>query len=164
LDTCTLISLVKTNLTEDFWALIQQSHHDLVIDSDVFTEAVEQGRLFNHPDAEDVNGFLIDKQIPILSTDITSELPKYRDPGETSCAILSSESGVVLTGDIKARKRFQKYHIPCLGLDEYFFNQLRLNYLSVENFRKILMSLESINAISPERKLFYFRNMEGNLL
>lgn len=56
-----------------------------MIDSSVYEEVIEKGISNDYSDAYKAREFIEKNQIPIISVDLSSDLSKFRDPGETSC-------------------------------------------------------------------------------
>ena len=105
LDACTLIYLIKTDMFSKFMTLVE---FPVVIDSSVYQEVVVYGKKNKYPDANDAEISLNEFKIPVISIDISEELFRFRDPGETSCYILAKEDGICLTSDDRAYKKFIK--------------------------------------------------------
>ena len=82
LDANALIYLVKSGLSQEFFKL---SDDNVVIDSSVYEEVIEKGISNDYSDAYKAREFIEKNQIPIISVDLSSDLSKFRDPGETSC-------------------------------------------------------------------------------
>ncbi len=148
LDANALIYLVKTELSQDFFDLLED---EVVIDKSVYDEVIKKGIENKYPDAYNAKIFLEKNQIPIIPVDIKAELPKFRDPGETSCYILGKEEGVCISSDIRANKKFKKYNIGFLELDTFFYNQLKNEKITKKKFINILKELKSVNGTSANR-------------
>ena len=107
LDANTLIYLVKLNLHEEFIKLIDTGK--IIIDSSVYDEVVVKGIKNNYPDAHVAKKFLQQHQISVIPIDISNDLHKFRDAGETSCALLAlheDSNRICITSDIRALKKF----------------------------------------------------------
>ena len=148
LDANALIYLVKTGLTQEFSTLIED---DVVIDKSVYNEVVEKGIEYKFPDAYNAKDFLERNQIPIIPTDIKSDLSKFRDPGETSCYILAKKEGICISSDIRANKKFKKLGIAFIELDTFFYNQLLKKKIDKKRFINILNELKGVNGTSANR-------------
>lgn len=148
LDANALIYLVKTDLTQEFVDLIKD---DVVIDKSVYDEVVENGIEHKYPDAYSAKDFLEKNQIPIIPVDIKSELPKFRDPGETSCYILAKEEGICISSDVRANKKLKNLNVAFLELDTFFYNQLLKKEISKKRFITILDNLKSVSGTSANR-------------
>lgn len=148
LDANALIYLVKTGLSQEFTNL---SEVDLVIDKNVYNEVVEKGMECKYPDAYNAKDFLEKNQIPIIPTDISSDLSKFRDPGETSCYILAKKEGICISSDIRANKRFKNLNVAFMELDTFFYNQLLKKRINKKRFITILNDLKGVNGTSANR-------------
>ena len=94
LDACTLIYLIKAKLFKQFIDLVK---YPVVIDSNVNQEVVIDGKTNNYSDAFEAEALLNEFRIPIISIDISKDLYRFSDPGETSCFLLAIEQGVCIT-------------------------------------------------------------------
>ena len=148
LDANALIYLVKTDLTQEFVDLIKD---DVVIDKNVYNEVVEKGIDNKYPDAYSAKDFLEKNQIPIIPVNIKSELPKFRDPGETSCYILAKEEGICISSDVRANKKLKNLKVAYLELDTFFYNQLLKKKISKKRFITILDKLKNVSGTSANR-------------
>ena len=148
MDANALIYLVKTDLVQEFIDIIED---DTVIDKSVYNEVVEEGIENKYPDAYIAKDFLEKNQIPIIPVDIKSELPKFRDPGETSCYILAKEEGVCISSDVRANKKLKNLNVAFLELDTFFYNQLMKKTISKKRFIEILNDLKLVNGTSANR-------------
>lgn len=148
LDANALIYLVKTDLAQGFIDIIED---DVIIDKSVYNEVVEKGIENKYPDAYSAKDFLEKNQIPIIPVDIKSELPKFRDPGETSCYLLAKEEGVCLSSDVRANKKLRNLNVAFLELDTFFYNQLMKKNISKKRFINILDKLKSVSGTSANR-------------
>lgn len=157
LDACTLIYLIKADLFSKFMNLTE---YPVVIDSSVYQEVVINGKANNFSDASDAEISLNKFKIPVISIDISEELNRFRDPGETSCYILAKEDGVCLTSDDRAYKKFLKAEQKVMRLDSFYFEKLDRNQLTEAEFIKILKKLESFNATKPKSFLFFLEKLQ----
>ena len=157
LDACTLIYLIKADLFSKF---INLTEYPVVIDSSVYQEVVINGKANNFSDARDAEISLNKFKIPVISIDISEELNRFRDPGETSCYILAKEDGVCLTSDDRAYKKFLKAEQKVMRLDSFYFEKLDRNQLTEAEFVKILKKLESFNATKPKSFLFFLEKLQ----
>ena len=153
LDANTLIYLVKANLSQEFINLID---NEIIIDKSVYNEVVEKGIENNYPDAYLVESFLEVNQIPIIPVNITSELSKFRDPGETSCYILAKSEGLCISSDIRAIKKFNNFQIPCIQLDTFFYKQFLNKKIRRNKCISILRDLKNVNGTSANRISIFF--------
>ena len=157
LDANTIIYLIKLSLQENFMEYHKKTQ--IFIDTSVYSEVVEKGMKNNYPDAITAKKFLQNYKIPIISIDVSEHIHKFRDAGETSCAILAlnkKTEGVCISSDKKAIKKFEGYNIPCAQLDTLYYNWFLKAKLKEEDFFNILYKLEKIFAINPERIIFYY--------
>lgn len=148
LDANALIYLVKTGLSQEF---IKLNEGEIIIDKNVYNEVVEEGIENKYPDAYIAKDFLEKNQIPIIPTDIKSDLPKFRDPGETSCYILAKKEGICISSDIRANKKFKDFNIAFMELDTFFYNQFQKKSIDKKRFINILNKLKSVNGTSANR-------------
>lgn len=157
LDANTIIYLIKSNLQENFMEYHKKSQ--IFIDTSIYTEVVENGLNNNYPDAIAAKEFLQNYKIPIISIDVSKQIHKFRDAGETSCAILAlnkKTEGVCISSDKKAIKKYAMHNIPYAQLDTVYYNLFLKEKLKEEEFFSILYKLEEIYAINPERIMFFF--------
>ncbi len=157
LDANALIYLIKLNLQEKFMEYHKKSQ--IFIDTSVYTEVVEKGLKNNYPDAITAKKFLQNYKIPIIPIDVSEHIHKFRDAGETSCAILAlnkKTEGVCISSDKKAIKKFAAYNIPYTQLDTVYYNLFLKAKLREEEFFNILYKLEKIFAINSERIIFFY--------
>jgi predicted nucleic acid-binding protein len=157
LDSCTLIYLIKAKLFSEFMDLIK---FPLVIDSSVYEEAVIKGKVKKYPDAGEVEFALIKFKIPVISIDISQDLNRFNDPGETSCYILAKEDGICLTSDDRAYKKFISEDLKVMKVDTFYFELLNKNHISEDEFFRILKKLEIINATKPKSILFFMEKLK----
>lgn len=148
LDANAFIYLIKTDLAEEFMKLIEE---ELVIDKSVHYEVIEKGIEEKYPDAYKAKDFLEKNQIPIIPTDIKSDLSFFRDPGETSCYLLAKKEGICISSDIKANKKFRDLNVAFMELDTFFYNQLLNKKINRRRFISILDKLKSVNGTSANR-------------
>lgn len=148
LDANALIYLVKAGLSQRFFKLLDD---EVVIDRSVYEEVVENGIENNYPDAYIGRDFLEKNQIPIIPVEISPELSKFRDPGETSCYILAKSEGVCISSDIRANKKLNNFQVPCMQLDTFFYNQYLKKKFDKKEFLIILNDLKKINGTSANR-------------
>ncbi|MHA1378115.1 MAG: hypothetical protein ACTSRG_07010 [Candidatus Helarchaeota archaeon] len=123
----------------------------MVVDKNVYDEVVNKGIENKYPDAYNANDFLERNQIPIIPVDISLDLSKFRDPGETSCYILAKKEGICISSYIRANKKYKSFNIPCLVLDTFFYNQLLKKNIDKKKFISILNELKSVNGTSANR-------------
>jgi len=159
LDACTLIYLVKTKLFSKFMTLVE---YPVVIDSSVYKEVVTNGKANNYPDASDAEVSLNKFKIPVISINISEDLYRFRDPGETSCYILTKDDGICLTSDERAYKKFKKEEQKVMRMDSFYFEKLNQNRITEKEFIEILNELESVNAINPKSILFFLEKIQQN--
>lgn len=157
LDSCTLIYLIKAKLFSEFMDLIK---FPLVIDSSVYEEAVIKGKVKKYPDAGEVEFALNKFKIPVISIDISQDLNRFNDPGETSCYILAKEDGICLTSDDRAYKKFISEDLKVMKVDTFYFELLNQNHISEDEFFRILKKLEIINATKPKSILFFMEKLK----
>ena len=148
LDANILIYLVKAGLTQEFINLVE---NEIVIDTNVYYETVERGINNNYPDAFLVEDFLKKNQIPIIPVEISSDLSKFRDPGETSCYVLAKSKGLCISSDIRANKKFSNFKIQCIQLDTYFYKQFLNKRIEKNRLIDILGDLKSVDGTSANR-------------
>ncbi|MHA1148175.1 MAG: hypothetical protein ACTSR8_08005 [Promethearchaeota archaeon] len=148
MDANALIYLVKADLAQEFIDIIEDN---VVIDKSVYNEVVEKGIEHKYPDAYIAKDFLEKNQIPIIPVNIKKELPKFRDPGETSCYILAKEEGICISSDVRANKKLKALDIAFLELDTFFYNQLMKKNVNKKRFIKILNDLKLVNGTSANR-------------
>lgn len=148
LDANALIYLIKADLAEKFLVLLEG---EVVIDNNVYREVVEKGLENNYLDAYIAKDFLEKNQIPIIPVNISSELFKFRDPGETSCYILSKNEGICISSDVRATKKFEQLNTPFMELDTFFYNKLLAEKINTKMFLDIMDSLKKINGTTAKR-------------
>ena len=157
LDANTIIYLIKSNLQENFMEYYKKTQ--IIIDTSVYAEVVENGLKNNYPDAIIAKNFLQKYKIPIIPIDVSKQIHKFRDAGETSCAILAlnkKTEGVCISSDKKAIKKFATYNIPHIQLDTVYYNLFLNIKLKEDEFFNILYKLEKIYAINSERIIFFY--------
>lgn len=152
-----LIYLCKTNLFQRFISL---TSNPILIDTSVYKEVVEDGIKANYPDAFIAKKYLNDYKIPIISTDISHDLPYFRDPGETSSYLLTKQGGICITTDNQARKKMRQLNVDSLQLDEYFFNLAWQKKIEIKEFESIMMKLEQVNATTVSRFTIFLTELK----
>lgn len=157
LDACTLIYLVKAKLFKNFIELVE---FPVVIDSSVYQEVVINGKANNYPDAIEAEEILNENRVPVISIDVSKDLFRFIDPGETSCYLLAKEEGICLTSDDKAYKKFINENLKAMRIDNFYFEKLNQNRLNKTDFLIILNKLESVNATKPKSILFYMKKLQ----
>ncbi len=157
LDANALIYLIKSDLAELFQELTEEG---IIIDTSVHHEVVTEGIRRQYPDAHRIQDFLEQNQIPIIPIDISSDFNKFRDEGETSCYLLAKEGGTCISSDVRANKKFEKFMVPSIQLDMFFYNQYIIKKINKQKFELILDKLEEIYATTPERKYFLLLTAE----
>lgn len=136
-----------------------------MIDTSVYKETVDVGIENNYPDAISTKKWLESYKIPIIPIDVTEDLPIYRDPGETSCAILVGEDeqeSVCITADKKTIKKFELNKIPHTQLDTFYYKLFLDSKINDKTFFDILYQLEEVYATSPERILYFYELIHQN--
>ncbi len=157
LDSCTLIYLVKANLFKQFMELVD---YPVVIDSSVYQEVIIDGKANNYPDAFETETYLNNYKIPIIPLDVSSELNRLIDIGETSCYILGKEDGVCLTSDDKAFKKFKRENLNVMRVDSFYIEMYRQKKVSETGLFDILKRLQFINATKPESIILFREEIE----
>lgn len=157
LDACTLIYLIKAKLFNRFMEIVE---FPVVIDSSVYQEVVINGKANNYPDAVEAEEILNENRVPVISIDVSKELFRFVDPGETSCYLLAIEEGICLTSDDKAYKKFLNENLKAMRIDNFYFEKLNQNRLKKTDFLLILNKLESVNATKPKSILFYMKKLQ----
>ena len=157
LDACTLIYLIKAKLFNNFMEIVE---FPVVIDSSVYQEVVINGKTNNYPDATEAEEMLNEYRVPVVSIDVSKDLFRFIDPGETSCYLLAMEEGICLTSDDKAYKKFLNENLKAMRIDNFYFEKLNQNRLKKADFLLILNKLESINATKPKSILFYMKKLQ----
>jgi len=157
LDACTLIYLVKAKLFSKFMDL---AIYPVVIDSSVYQEVVIEGKAQTYPGASEAEASLNHFKIPVISIDISKDLNRFIDPGETSCYVLAKEDGICLTSDDRAYKKFTGENLQVIRVDSFYFNKLNQEYITQPEFIKILKKLESVNATKPKSILFFMEKLQ----
>ncbi len=156
LDACTLIYLVKANLFKMFMNVVS---NPVVIDSSVFQEVIIEGKEHQYPDAFEAESLLNESHIPVISIDVSNELFRFVDPGETSCYILAKEEGICITSDDRAYRKFHQVNLDAMRIDSFFYLKFQDNKITKQQFLEILNKLESINAAKPKSVLFYLQKI-----
>ena len=157
LDACTLIYLIKAKLFNQFMEIVD---FPVVIDSSVYQEVVINGKANNYPDAFEAEEILNEYRVPVISIDVSKDLFRFIDPGETSCYLLAIEEGICLTSDDKAYKKFINENLKAIRIDNFYFEKLNQNRLKKTDFLLILNKLESVNATKPKSILFYMKKLQ----
>ncbi len=157
LDACTLIYLIKTKLFNKFMEL---ADNEVVIDSSVFQEAVIDGKANKYHDAFEAEEILNTNRVPVISIDISEDLYRFIDAGETSCYLLAKEDGICLTSDDRAYRKFINEHLNAMRLDTFFYEKFNNNRLSKSDFLRILSKLELVNASKPKSILFFMKKLQ----
>ena len=157
LDACTLIYLIKAKLFNQFMEIVD---FPVVIDSSVYQEVVINGKANNYPDAFEAEEILNENRVPVISIDVSKDLFRFIDPGETSCYLLAIEEGICLTSDDKAYKKFLNENLNAMRIDNFYFEKLNQNRLKKTDFLLILNKLESVNATKPKSILFYMKKLQ----
>ena len=157
LDACTLIYLIKAKLFNHFMEIVE---FPVVIDSSVYQEVVIYGKANNYPDAVEAEEILNENRVPVISIDVSKDLFRFIDPGETSCYLLAIEEGICLTSDDKAYKKFLNENLKAMRIDNFYFKKLNQNRLTKKDFLQILNKLESVNATKPKSILFYIKKIQ----
>jgi hypothetical protein len=157
LDACTVIYLIKAKLFKQFINLLK---FPIVIDSNVNQEVVIEGKTYNYPDAFEAESLLNEFRIPIISIDVSKDLFRFNDPGETSCFLLAQEQGVFITSDERAYRKLLKENVQVIRLDSFYFEKYRQNRINKNEFLLILNKLESIYATKPKSILFFMKKLQ----
>ncbi|MFW9988277.1 MAG: hypothetical protein ACFFC3_06455 [Candidatus Odinarchaeota archaeon] len=157
LDACTLIYLIKAKLFDNFMEIVE---FPVVIDSSVYEEVVINGKANKYPDAFEAEEILNKNRIPVISLDVSKDLFRFTDPGETSCYLLAIEEGICLTSDDRAYKKFLNENLKAMRIDNFFFEKLNQKRIKKKDFLLILSKLESINASKPKSILFYMKKLQ----
>ena len=157
LDACTLIYLIKAKLFNRFMEIVE---FPVVIDSSVYQEVVINGKANNYPDAVEAEEILNENRVPVISINVSKDLFRFIDPGETSCYLLAIEEGICLTSDDKAYKKFLNENLKAMRIDNFYFEKLNQNRLKKTDFLLILNKLESVNATKPKSILFYMKKLQ----
>nr|MDO8118987.1 hypothetical protein [Candidatus Sigynarchaeota archaeon] len=148
-DTNCLIYLGKAKSLDVFHELV---NGQMVIDTSVYSEAVEEGIDQGYMDALEIKTFLETRQVPIIPVDISNDLHDFKDRGETSCYLLGKEDGTCITSDTRANKKFREKHVASMQLDTFFFHVAKAGQISIGRFETIMNALERLYATTPERK------------
>lgn len=149
LDANCLIYLIKANLQDLFYELTDKN---VVIDTNVHEEVVEKGIMHGYPDATQARNFLEKNLVPIIPVNISTEIDKFRDAGETSCFILAKQEGICLSSDIRANKKFDNHGISSMQIDFFFYNQFLNGKIDEDKLERVLDHLEDVRATTIERK------------
>ncbi len=157
LDACTLIYLIKAKLFNNFMELVE---FPVVIDSSVYQEVIINGKANNYPDAIEAEEILNENRVPVISIDVSKDIFRFINPGETSCYLLAMEEGICLTSDDQAYKKFLNENLKAMRIDNFYFEQLNQNRLKKPDFLLILNKLESVNATKPKSILFFMKKLQ----
>ena len=157
LDACTVIYLIKAKLLKQFINLVE---YPVVIDSNVNQEVVIEGKAYNYPDAFEAESLLNEFRIPIISIDVSKDLFRFNDPGETSCFLLAQEQGVCITSDERAYRKLLNENVKVIRLDTFYYENFRQNEINKSEFLSILNKLESVNATKPKSILFFMKKLQ----
>ena len=157
LDSCTLIYLIKTKLFDNFIEIVE---FPVVIDSSVYEEVVINGKANKYADSFEAEDILNKYRIPVISIDVSKDLFRFIDPGETSCYLLALEEGICLTSDDKAYKKFLNENLKAMRIDNFYFEKLNQKRMKKKDFLLILSKLESVNATKPKSILFYMNKLQ----
>ncbi|MHA1521542.1 MAG: hypothetical protein ACTSRK_15280 [Promethearchaeota archaeon] len=154
MDACSFISLIQSELFERF---MEVARNNVVIDSSVYSEVVIKGKEKNYPDAVIADEKMMQHKIPIIPIDVSQYIELFRDPGETSCYILGLESGVTITSDDRAYKKFKANKISVIKIEQFFLKKYQNGLIKTTEIKQILQKLENVNAISSK---LHFKIME----
>ncbi len=150
LDANALVYIVKAKLTDSF---IDLTNKDVVIDTSVYQEAVVDGIAQNHIDALEVKKFLERNQIPSIPVDISNDIGRFKDAGETSCFLLARQEGICLTSDTRAFKKFKNQGVSCMQPDIFFLTKFLEKRIGEVDLERALDALLEVYATTSERKL-----------
>ena len=157
LDACTLIYLIKAKLFKQFIELVK---YPVVIDSNVYQEVVIEGKANNYSDAFEAESLLNEFRIPIISIDVSKDLYRFIDSGETSCFLLAQEQGVCITSDDRAYRKLWNENVQVIRLDTFYYEKCRQNQINKNEFLFILNKLESIYATKAKSILFFMNKLQ----
>jgi len=157
LDACTLIYLVKSKLFLEF---IQLTQNSVVIDTSVHKEVIIDGKNQNYPDAFEAETCLNHAHIPIISNDISEEIYRMIDPGETSCFILAQTDGICVTSDDRAYNKFKLHNSPVIRLDALYFEFFKQKQILESRLFEIFDSLKQCNGIKSQSILFFKKEID----
>ena len=157
LDACTLIYLIKAKLFKQFIDLV---NYPVVIDSNVYQEVVIEGKANNYSDAFEAESLLNEFRVPVISIDVSKDLYRFIDSGETSCFLLAVEQGVCITSDDRACCKLLKENVQVIRLDTFYYEKYRQNQINKKEFLFILNKLESIHATKPKSILFFMNKLQ----
>jgi hypothetical protein len=124
----------------------------------VYDEVIVKGIENNYPDAHIAKNFLQQHQISVIPIDISKDFQKFRDAGETSCALLAlhkESNRICISSDLRALKKFEIFDIPAVQLDMVYFHLLQESLISEDDFFAILYELERIYAIKSKRIILF---------
>lgn len=157
LDACTLIYLIKAKLFRQFMDIVD---FPVVIDSSVYQEVVIEGKVNNYPDAIEAETLLNEFRVPIISIDVSKDLFRFVDPGETSCYLLAIEGGICITSDDRAYLKFLNENLEVIRIDTFYFEKFNQTQIKKQEFLFILNKLESVNATKPKSILFFMKKLQ----
>ena len=157
LDACTIIYLIKAKLFKQFISLVK---FPVVIDSTVNQEVVIEGKANNYPDAFEAESVLNEFKIPIISIDVSKDLYRFSDPGETSCYLLALEQGVCIISDERAYRKLVNENVQVIRLDTFYYEKYRQKQINKNEFLLILNKLESVYATKPKSILFFMKKLQ----
>jgi predicted nucleic acid-binding protein len=157
LDACTLIYLIKAKLFNQFIDLVK---YPVVIDSNVNQEVVIEGKANNYSDAFEAESLLNEFRIPIISINVSKDLYRFSDSGETSCFLLAVEQGVCITSDDRAYRKLLNENVQVIRLDTFYYEKCRQDQINKKEFLFILNKLESIYATKPKSILFFMNKLQ----
>jgi predicted nucleic acid-binding protein len=157
LDACTVIYLIKAKL---FKQIINLVEYPVVIDSNVNQEVVIEGKAYSYPDAFEAESVLNEFRIPIISIDVSKDISRFNDSGETSCFLLAQEQGVCITSDERAYRKLLNENVKVMRLDTFYYEKFRQNQINKSEFLLILNKLESVYATKPKSILFFMKKLQ----
>jgi len=127
----------------------------------VLQEVIIDGKEHQYSDAFEAESLLNESHIPVISIDVSSELSRFVDPGETSCYILAKEEGICITSDDRAYRKFHQANLDAMRIDSFLYLKFQNNKITKIKFLEILNKLESINAAKPKSVLFYLQKIQN---
>jgi hypothetical protein len=157
LDACTVIYLIKAKLFKQFINLVE---YPVVIDSNVNQEVVIEGKACSYPDAFEAESVLNEFRIPIISIDVSKDISRFNDSGETSCFLLAQEQGVCITSDERAYRKLLNENVQVMRLDTFYYEKYQQNRINKHEFLSILNKLESVYATKPKSILFFMKKLQ----
>ena len=159
LDANTIIYIVKAGLDDIFMKMVVGKSK---IDTSVYNEVVEKGEELEYDDALIAKRILQKYQIPIIPVDISEKLSIFRDPGETSCHLLTDKEDICISSDKRAIQKLKNHKTNVVRLDEFFLFQAMQNSISKKKFFACLEKLERVYATTAERKVTLIKEFEKN--